>query len=475
MLVVAPTSVLENWLRECQKILPDLRVEKYHGTQNDRLELQETLMDENGEPLFDILLTTYSIFQNSSASADRKWVKDCKFGFMVLDEGHTLKNMQALRYQNLQALRISRKLILSGTPIQNNIKELYSLLSFLDPGTLFKDESLEELAYGDETPGSVEVFRQLLEPFCLRRVKSHVAKEMAPKKEETVKLGLEGNLKSAYQWVIAQHKKTFKKNCRHAFTALRKAANHPLLLRKIYTDEMIPEIARLLIASPGVDIQSVDPMRKVTEELSRMSDFKIHNWCVQEAQHVSKLSRFSLLSDELDVKLTESTKFDYLRSKIPNLIEEGHRVLIFSQWTSLLDILEFLMDELSIQYLRLDGSTPADERQKLVDLFNMDKTYAVFMLSTKAGGVGLNLTGADTVILHDVDFNPQNDLQAENRCHRLGQKQEVTVIRLVTKDSVDEHIYNIAQRKTKLNEMVLVPKEESDKSLTRQVLKDIFS
>jgi len=123
----------------------------------------------------------------------------------------------------------------------------------------------------------------------------------------------------------------------------------------------------------------------------------------------------------------------------------------------------------------LDGSTPAKERQELVDTFNKDTKYDVFLLSTKSGGVGLNLTGADTVILHDVDFNPMNDLQAENRCHRIGQKKEVTVIRLVCMGTVDEHIFKIARSKKKLNEAVLVPSKDDQKSVAKKVLADIFA
>mmetsp|Transcript_12330 Transcript_12330/g.17142 ORF Transcript_12330/g.17142 Transcript_12330/m.17142 type:complete len:283 (+) Transcript_12330:3-851(+) len=209
--------------------------------------------------------------------------------------------------------------------------------------------------------------------------------------------------------------------------------------------------------------------------LRKMSDFRIHMTCLEEGEFVPGLASFLLTTERFNVNLLQSAKFDFLKEKLPRLLGEGHRVLIFSQWTSLLDILELLMEDLALQYLRLDGSTPAAERQELIDTFNGDGNFKVFLLSTKSGGVGLNLTSADTVILHDLDFNPQNDLQAENRCHRIGQKKLVTVMRLVSKDTVDEHIFAIANKKRELNEAVLAPPAQSDKQMMSSLIKELMT
>ncbi len=140
---------------------------------------------------------------------------------------------------------------------------------------------------------------------------------------------------------------------------------------------------------------------------------------------------------------------------VPTLIADGHRILIFSQWTRLLDLLELLMQDIGLMYLRLDGSTAVRERQVLIDEFNANTDIPVFLLSTKAGGLGINLTAADTVIMHDLDFNPENDKQAQDRCHRIGQVKQVTVYKLVCTDSVDEDIFNMGERKSKLSNAIL--------------------
>jgi SWI/SNF-related matrix-associated actin-dependent regulator 1 of chromatin subfamily A len=153
--------------------------------------------------------------------------------------------------------------------------------------------------------------------------------------------------------------------------------------------------------------------------------------------------------------LFSSAKFESLRDLLPGLIEEDHRILIFSSWTSCLDLLGCLLQHLDIKFQRMDGSCPADERQRLIDAFNTDMSLKVFLLSTKACGLGINLTSADTCIIHDLDFNPFNDLQAEDRCHRIGQKKPVTAYKLIARDSVDEDIYKMQEKKAKMNAAIM--------------------
>ena len=234
---------------------------------------------------------------------------------------------------------------------------------------------------------------------------------------------------------------------RHLFTALRKAANHPLLLRFRYSDdEILNKIASTAHKhghfGPYCDYQ------RVRAEIEKMSDFDIHRICLD---YPNQLLEFILQGDVL----YDSPKFVALREMVPALIADGHRILIFSQWTRLLDLLELLMVDIGIFYLRLDGSTAVRERQVLIDEFNANTEIPVFLLSTKAGGLGINLTAADTVIMHDLDFNPENDKQAQDRCHRIGQQKQVTVYKLVCTDSVDEDIFNMGERKSKLSSAIL--------------------
>ena len=185
------------------------------------------------------------------------------------------------------------------------------------------------------------------------------------------------------------------------------------------------------------------------EELAGYSDYSLHAFCYNSGPEFAsyRLNATHLMT---------STKFRFLADVLPKLKAQGSRPLIFSQWTAVLDVIEWLMDELRLPYVRLDGSTAVDERLATVDKFNLGaEDVFAFLLSTRAGGQGLNLTGADTVILHDVDFNPQIDRQAEDRCHRLGQTKPVMVYRLVAKNTVDQNIYNLSQRKLKLDAAVL--------------------
>lgn len=242
---------------------------------------------------------------------------------------------------------------------------------------------------------------------------------------------------------------------RHLFTALRKAANHPLLLRVRYTDTQILDyIAQVTYACDHFGNSQTCRYDLVRKEIDAMSDFDLHHICLQ---YPGSLGKYVLQEDVL----FDSPKMAFLREHIPKLIAEGHRILIFSQWTRILDLLTVLCEAIDTKYLRLDGSTPVMERQYLIDTFNKDLTYPLFLLSTKAGGLGINLCAADTVILHDLDFNPENDRQAEDRCHRIGQTKPVTVYKLICEASVDEMIFEMGERKRELSDSLLSNDSES--------------
>ncbi|GFR44724.1 hypothetical protein Agub_g6049, partial [Astrephomene gubernaculifera] len=233
----------------------------------------------------------------------------------------------------------------------------------------------------------------------------------------------------------------------HIFTQLRKVAQHPLLVRARYSEEQITELAKLA-AKRGL-FGGTPTVERCLQELSTYSDHQLHLFALA---HPKLLESYILPSDVI----LSSAKVRHLDELLPQLKERGSRVLLFSQWTTVLDLLEWYLSYRGHAYCRLDGSTQVDERLALVDAFNApDSPYFVFLLSTRAGGQGLNLTGADTVILHDVDFNPQIDKQAEDRAHRLGQTRPVVVYRLITRGTVDSNIQAIAERKLALDAAVL--------------------
>ncbi|RHZ16588.1 hypothetical protein DYB31_012958 [Aphanomyces astaci] len=493
-LVIVPSSVLSNWKREIGRFAPSLRVRTFHGSISERQEL----MDELQPGTFDILLTTYTYFERDSAADDRKFLRSFNYGYLVLDEGHTIKNANTSRFKRISALKTRNRLVLSGTPIQNNLSELLALLSFLMP-TIFNHGSDELMDFfGGEEKTSCSKIRRILAPFILRRLKKLVLAQMVPKTEVVLHVKMNPHQVAVYKNVIdatllrreakkgggapassspsSESNGSTTKPSRelkllmggqaqstvvvgkgkndptsdnNVFTLLRKAANHPVLLRQHYeSPQVMDTIARQLykLGEFGTECS----LAMVKSEIEGYSDFELHNLCVEYA-HQPEMRSLQLSSD----KLLDSGKFDLLRELLPRLKREHHRVLIFSQWTKMLDLLETFLVHSNHRYTRLDGSTSIESRQSLIDDFNDDPSIFCFLLSTRAGGMGINLTAADTVILHDLDFNPTVDAQAMDRCHRIGQTKPVTVYKLVTEDSVDKSIYDIACRKTQLNDTVL--------------------
>ncbi|RLN20870.1 hypothetical protein BBO99_00005434 [Phytophthora kernoviae] len=484
-LVVVPASVLNNWTREFAWIAPTLRIVTYHGSKNSRRLLEDTL-DSDG---FDVLLTTYAYFERDSCQEERAFLRSFQFGYMILDEGHSIKNSQTSRFKRITALRARTRLVLSGTPIQNKLNELLTMLSFLMP-RMFDHGSDELLSFFDGSEQKkCEKVRKILAPFILRREKKYVLSQLVAKtvSVEFMKVGeqqqkaytdlLESVIKrkdaQAARKLAAKERKRNKNKDTKAdrklrqlmdsyaeppggeptaiaiFTQLRKAANHPVLLRRHFvSDEVLDTMSMCLHRAEAFGNQC--SITRVRQELESYSDFELHDLCVQY-QAVEDLRRLQLPMETL----LASAKFDYLRGLLPKLRSEGHRVLIFSQWTKLLNLLEVLMSHMEYRYLRLDGSTDVQERQGLIDTYSEDKNIFVFLLSTRAGGLGINLTAADTVILHDLDFNPTADEQACDRCHRIGQTKPVSIYKLVTENTVDHEIYKLGESKTDLNHKIL--------------------
>ncbi|CAI5736940.1 unnamed protein product [Hyaloperonospora brassicae] len=484
-LVVVPASVLNNWTREFAWIAPKLRIVMYHGSKDHRRYLEGTL-ESNG---FDVMLTTYTYFERDTCQEERAFLRSFQFGYMILDEGHSIKNSNTSRFKRITALRARTRLVLSGTPIQNKLTELLTMLSFLMP-RMFDHGSDELLTFFDGSEEKkCDKVRKILAPFILRREKKYVLSQLVPKtiSVELVKVGEDQRTaytslldsvirrreaQAAIKAAAKESKRNKSKDCkanRHLreltdtyaavpgsepsaisiFTQLRKAANHPVLLRRHFvSDEVLEVMCRCLHRAEAFGNQCSSS--RVRQELESYSDFELHDLCVQY-ESIDELRQLQLPMETL----LASAKFDFLRQLLPKLEKEGHRVLIFSQWTKLLDLLEVLMSHMSYRYLRLDGSTDVQERQGLIDTYNEDKSIFVFLLSTRAGGLGINLTAADTVILHDLDFNPTADEQACDRCHRIGQTKPVSIYKLVSENTVDHDIYKLGESKTELNHKIL--------------------
>ncbi|CAI4937719.1 CRE_collapsed_G0025700.mRNA.1.CDS.1 [Saccharomyces cerevisiae] len=431
-LVIVPLSTITNWTLEFEKWAPSLNTIIYKGTPNQRHSLQHQIRIGN----FDVLLTTYEyIIKDKSLLSKHDWAH------MIIDEGHRMKNAQSkLSFTISHYYRTRNRLILTGTPLQNNLPELWALLNFVLPkifnsaktfedwfntpfantGTQEKLELTEE-----ETLLIIRRLHKVLRPFLLRRLKKEVEKDLPDKVEKVIKCKLSGLQQQLYQQML-KHNALFVgagtegatkggiKGLNNKIMQLRKICNHPFVFDEV----------------EGV----VNPSRGNSDLLFRVAG-----------------------------------KFELLDRVLPKFKASGHRVLMFFQMTQVMDIMEDFLRMKDLKYMRLDGSTKTEERTEMLNAFNApDSDYFCFLLSTRAGGLGLNLQTADTVIIFDTDWNPHQDLQAQDRAHRIGQKNEVRILRLITTDSVEEVILERAMQKLDIDGKVIQAGKFDNKSTAEE-------
>uniref|UniRef100_A0AAY4E379 Uncharacterized protein n=1 Tax=Denticeps clupeoides TaxID=299321 RepID=A0AAY4E379_9TELE len=410
-LVVCPLSVLETWREELVRFSPGLSVTCYIGTKERRAELQEGLL--NGGP-FDVLLTTFEVNPCDYVSC----FYSCRWSWkiLVVDEAHNLKNQNCGLHRTLCEYNVGFRLLMTGTPIQNNLQEVYALLSFVQP-SLFPRSDAEEFAtafaHVQTEPAVASELHRVLQPFLLRREKAKVATDLPEKMELIVYHGMSGLQKRLYKAILMKDRGAFGEDqtkeiqLMNVLMQLRKAVVHPYLF-----DDVEPE------------------------------PFEIGDHLIEA-----------------------SGKLCLLDCILACLHERGHRVLLFSQMSRTLDILQDYVEYRGYSYERIDGSVRGEERNLAIKNFRTNNRF-IFLLTTKTGGVGMNLTSADTVIFMDSDFNPQNDLQAMARAHRIGQTRKVKVIRLLGRDTVEEIVYRRAMSKLQLTDVVI---QEGRFSLLDQV------
>ncbi|KAG2230892.1 hypothetical protein INT48_003341, partial [Thamnidium elegans] len=417
-LIIVPLSTLTNWALEFEKWAPTVTMICYKGTPDIRKTIQKKQIKHRD---FQVLLTTFDYIIK-----DRPVLSKIKWQYMIIDEGHRMKNTQSKLNLVLRQFYFARyRLILTGTPLQNNLPELWALLNFILPkifnsvksfeewfNTPFSNQGVQDKVELNEEEQLLIIKRlhKVLRPFLLRRLKKDVESELPDKVETVIKCKLSALQARLYFQMkkygvlfgsSSANGKTSIKGLNNAIMQLRKICNHPFVFE---------EVERV-----------INPYKISNELLYRVSG-----------------------------------KFDLLDRMLPKLRATGHRVLIFFQMTQIMDIMEDFCIYRGFRHLRLDGSTKSDDRSNLLQVFNApDSPYFMFLLSTRAGGLGLNLQTADTVIIFDSDWNPHQDLQAQDRAHRIGQTKEVRIFRLITEDSVEENILARAQYKLDIDGKVI--------------------
>ncbi|KAM4618886.1 chromodomain-helicase-DNA-binding protein 2 isoform 2-T3 [Polymixia lowei] len=404
-LVVVPLSTLTSWQREFDTWAPDMNVVVYLGDVMSRKTIRdyEWVNHQTKRIRFSALLTTYEILLK-----DKGVLGNINWAFLGVDEAHRLKNDDSLLYKTLMDFRSNHRLLITGTPLQNSLKELWSLLHFLMPDKFESWEDFED-EHGKGRENGYQSLHKVLEPFLLRRVKKDVEKSLPAKVEQILRVDMSAQQKQFYKWILTRNYKALSKGNRGSSSGflnivmeLKKCCNHGFLIRQ--------------------------PEEGDSET---------------QQEHLQNLVRGSGKLVLMDKLLTR-------------LKERGNRVLIFSQMVRMLDILAEYLALKRYTFQRLDGSIKGEIRKQALDHFNAEGSEDFcFLLSTRAGGLGINLASADTVVIFDSDWNPQNDLQAQARAHRIGQKKQVNIYRLVTKGTVEEDIIERAKKKMVLDHLVI--------------------
>ncbi|KAK4047198.1 chromatin remodeling complex Adenosinetriphosphatase [Microbotryomycetes sp. JL221] len=419
-LIVVPKSTLDNWAREFDKWVPGFNVVMLRGGKEERaVTVNEKILPQD----FEVLITSYELCLREKSA-----LKKLSWEYIVIDEAHRIKNVDSMLSQIVRVFDSRARLLITGTPLQNNLHELWALLNFLLPD-VFSDVSdfdawfekqqpavdedgneIEQTAEQKESASNnvVKQLHSVLRPFLLRRVKMDVEKSLLPKKEINVYVGMTELQRKWYKMILekdidavngAGGKKEGKTRLQNIVMQLRKCCNHPYLFDG---------------AEPGPPF--------TTDE------------------HLVEASGKMIILDKL----------------LKTLKARGSRVLIFSQMSRVLDILEDYCHFREYQYCRLDGNTDHDLRMESIDAYNKPGSEKfVFLLTTRAGGLGINLVTADTVVLYDSDWNPQADLQAMDRAHRIGQTKQVNVYRFVTENAVEEKVLERAAQKLRLDQLVI--------------------
>ncbi|CAG8493087.1 24860_t:CDS:10 [Dentiscutata erythropus] len=431
-LIIVPLSTMTNWQMEFEKWAPVVseRLCIYKGTPTERKALQRKYLRCLD---FSVFLTTYEyIIKDKTVLSKPRWL------YCIIDEGHRMKNVNSrLSLVLSKEYNFRYRLILTGTPLQNNLPELWSLLNFVLPKIFNSVSSFEEwfntpfanaggqdkIALNEEE--SLLVIRRLhkvLRPFLLRRLKKDVESELPDKVERVIKVKLSALQIKLYHQMQkhgalfvnkGEKGKTGIKGLNNTIIQLRKICCHPFVFKEVETDVNTSNDETMLIRVSG--------------------------------------------------------KFEFLDRILPKLLQSKHRVLIFFQMTAIMDIMEDYLHWRQYRFLRLDGNIKAEERTRLLKDFNTpDSPYFIFLLSTRAGGLGLNLQSADTVIIFDSDWNPHQDLQAQDRAHRIGQTNEVRILRLISQNSIEETVLARAQYKLDIDGKVIQAGKFDQKSTPQE-------
>jgi len=413
-LIIVPKVTIKNWEREINKWLPKIKLLYFYGDKDERKILSEHTIKESH---YDIILTTFECSMKEKTA-----LASLNYEYLIIDEAHRLKNDQGKFSMIVRKFKSKHRLLLTGTPFQNNLHELWSLLNFLMPNIFNDSEEFDRIFNLDTATeeGQMKIVKQihqLLKPFVLRRLKNEIKFKIPPKKEIFLYVGLSELQKNMYKQILSKNIDVVngvnkdRIQLLNILMQLKKVCNHPYLF---------PNVEK---GPPYI-----------------------------EGEH--------LVNNSMKLKI-----LDILLKKIHS--ENNNKVLIFSQMTTLLNILDDYCRYRQFSYLRMDGQTSSEDRDKRIEEFqNPNSDKWIFLISTRAGGLGINLHAANIVILYDSDWNPQVDLQAIDRAHRIGQTKPVIIYRFVCEGTVEEKIVERAAKKLKLDHLIIQKGKKTENKAT---------
>ncbi|XP_012289056.1 lymphoid-specific helicase [Orussus abietinus] len=498
-LIVVPLSTLPNWTSEFKRFAPKVPVVVFYGNKQEKLALRQSVkqkvhVDGNFKTQ-PVVLTTYE------TPLSDQYLHTLKWRYIIVDEAQRIKNHECLLIATLKSFQSMNRLLITGTPLQNNLSELWSLLNFLlpdifnnlavfeswfDPIELQQDIGTEKLLKQEEEQHIIQFLREILKPFMLRRTKLDVCLDIPPKKVLIVYAPITELQRELYTAVLQRDMDSLSMiNVKPPEVNINsERPKRQCRLKNKYSSDYVDPFSDTPSNSSSESINfteydtSAETWKNNLDDKNNLAAWKNFANITERnyqffirIQFRNRLPMYKKIVNhpflvhcpldasglpKIDEELVKASgKLLVLDAMLAKLHSRGHKVLLFSTMTTLLDILEDYLELRPYQYVRLDGTVSMKDRENRIDIFNNDPSVFLFLISTRAGGVGLNLTGADTVVMYDSDWNPQIDIQAMARCHRIGQTRPVVVYRLCTKGTIDEIILNRAEGKRKLEKVVI--------------------
>uniref|UniRef100_A0A146YLN6 DNA excision repair protein ERCC-6-like n=1 Tax=Fundulus heteroclitus TaxID=8078 RepID=A0A146YLN6_FUNHE len=482
-LLVMPTSLITNWIKEFSNWTPGMRVKQFHGSSKaERTRSLEKVQSRGG-----VIITTYTMLLNNWQQLASYRGKEFCWDYIILDEAHKIKNSSTKTAKSVYAIPSKNRVLLTGTPVQNNLREMWTLFDFALQGSLlgtaktFKTEYENPITRArekDATPGEKalgsrmsENLMTLIKPYFLRRTKSEVQKKKTEGKEANSEPDGHRDPEDPPSSGAVMPKLT-RKNDLIVWTYL--SAVQAEIYRQFISCDHIKE----LLMTTRSPLAELNILKKLCDHPRLLSANAIANFGLGENPEGenSETAAHSIANVSDETLISESGKLVFLLALLEQLREEGHRTLIFAHYRLVLDILERILGNRGFKVLRLDGRiTQIAEREKLISRFQSDKRYSVFLLTTQVGGVGITLTAADRVVIYDPSWNPATDAQAVDRVYRIGQKENVVIYRLITCGTVEEKIYRRQVFKDSLIRQNTGDTKNPFRYFSRQELKELFT